>query len=249
MKFIALTIFPELIEAFWGNGILRRAITSGVIEATALNVRNYAAGRHRVTDDRPYGGGCGMVMKPEPLTAAIEAARGQAPEAMVILMSPQGRPFDQTTAVELAGREALILICGRYEGIDERVANRYVDAEISIGDYVLTGGELPAMVVMDAVTRLLPGTLGNEDSAEQDSFSNQRLDHAHYTRPPEFDGMQVPEVLQSGHHGEIAKWRLADALMRTLVKRPDLLDQGELSREERQLLEKWRSEIERITQR
>lgn len=249
MKFIVLTIFPELLEAFWTNGIMRRAVDSGAIETLAVNVRDYAFDRHRTTDDRPYGGGCGMVMKPEPLTAAIEAARQKAPKAPVIMLSPQGRPFDQAGAGELAAQKELILMCGRYEGIDERVVNRYVDAEISIGDYVLTGGELPAMVVMDAVTRLLPGALGNETSADQDSFCNQRLDHAHYTRPPEFEGQEVPQVLLSGHHEHIARWRVADALMRTLAKRPDLLHNTELSSEEIRLLEKWRLEIERITNR
>lgn len=190
-----------------------------------------------------------MVMKPEPLTAAIDAARQKAPQAPVIMLTPQGRPFDQAGANELAAQKELILMCGRYEGIDERVVNRYVDAEISIGDYVLTGGELPAMVVMDAVTRLLPGALGNETSADQDSFCNRRLDHAHFTRPPEFEGQQVPQVLLSGHHEHIAQWRQADALMRTLVKRPDLLHNTTLSSDEVRLLEKWRVEIERITSR
>jgi tRNA (guanine37-N1)-methyltransferase len=249
MKFIVLTIFPELLEAFWGNGIMRRAVESGAIDALAINIRDFAGGRHRVTDDRPYGGGCGMVMKPEPLIGAIEAAKEQAPQGQVIMLTPQGRPLDQDGARQLALQKELILICGRYEGIDERVANRYVDAEISIGDYVLTGGELPAMVLMDAVTRLLPGALGNESSAGQDSFYSQRLDHAHYTRPPQFQGQIVPEVLLSGHHEQIAHWRLADALMRTLVRRPDLLEDSPLSGEELGLLEKWRIEIERIISR
>ena len=247
MKFIVLTIFPELVEAFWGNGILRRAVDSNAIDPLAINIRDFAAGRHKVTDDRPYGGGCGMVMKPEPLTAAIQAARQKAPDAPVVMLTPQGRPFDQDAACELATRDALILICGRYEGIDERVANRYVDAEISIGDYVLTGGELPAMVVMDAVTRLLPGALGNEASANEDSFCHQRLDHAHYTRPPVFEGQEVPGVLLSGHHQQISRWRMADALMRTLVKRPDLLHGARLNDEELALLRQWRLDIERIT--
>jgi tRNA (guanine37-N1)-methyltransferase len=249
MKFIVLTIFPELLEAFWANGIMRRAVDSGAIETLAVNIRDFARDRHRTTDDRPYGGGCGMVMKPEPLAEAIESARQKAPKAPVIMLTPQGRPFDQAGAEALAAPNELILMCGRYEGIDERIASRYVDAEISIGDYVLTGGELPAMVVMDAVTRLLPGVLGNETSADQDSFRNQRLDHAHYTRPPEFEGRQVPRVLLSGHHEHIAQWRLADALMRTLVKRPDLLYDTPLSSEEIRLLEKWRIEIEQITAR
>ncbi|MGD8834811.1 MAG: tRNA (guanosine(37)-N1)-methyltransferase TrmD [Desulfobacteraceae bacterium] len=246
MKFVALTIFPELLQAFWDNGIMRRAAAEGIIVPTAINIRDYAKGRHRVTDDRPYGGGCGMVMKPEPLAAAIEAARQTAPSAPTILLSPQGRRFDQTMAKTLAGHDALILVCGRYEGIDERFTEQFVDLEISIGDFVLTGGELPAMVVMDTVTRLLPGALGNEDSAGQDSFEEQRLDHGHYTRPPEFKGKAVPEVLLTGHHDMIARWRQADALMRTLVRRPDLLRKKPIDSSDRALLKKWRQEIERL---
>lgn len=187
-----------------------------------------------------------MVMKPEPLTAAIEVARKTAPGAPTILLSPQGQRFDQAMAKSLAAYDELILVCGRYEGIDERFAERFVDFEISIGDFVLTGGELPAMVVMDAVTRLLPGALGNEDSADQDSFESHRLDHGHYTRPPVFEGQAVPEVLMAGHHGEIAKWRRADALMRTLVRRPDLLEKKPLDKEDTALLEEWRREIEQL---
>jgi tRNA (guanine37-N1)-methyltransferase len=169
-----------------------------------------------------------------------------AAEATVVLLSPQGRPFDQAMAGRLAVAPGLILVCGRYEGIDERVSERFVDLEISIGDYVLTGGELPAMVVMDAVTRLLPGALGNDTSAGQDSFGSERLDCAHYTRPPEFEGRSVPEVLLSGHHEEVAQWRRADALMRTLVKRPDLLEQAAFSEQELELLKLWRREIDRL---
>ncbi len=246
MKFIALTIFPELLQAFWDNGIMRRATADGIIEPAAINIRDHARGRHRVTDDRPYGGGCGMVMKPEPLADAIAAARQMAPEAPTILMSPQGRRFDQAMARELACQEALILVCGRYEGIDERVAEQFVDLEVSIGDFVLTGGELAAMTVMDAVTRLLPGALGNEDSADQDSFKDQRLDCGHYTRPPQFKGHGVPEVLLTGHHELITRWRRADGLMRTLVRRPDLLRLKPLDAEEIGLLEKWRREIDNL---
>jgi tRNA (guanine37-N1)-methyltransferase len=246
MKLIVLTIFPELLAAFWENGIMRRAVHSGTIEPEAINIRDHALGRHRVTDDRPYGGGCGMVMKPEPLAAALRSARESAPDATVVLLSPQGRPFDQAMAGRLAAAPGLIMICGRYEGIDERVSQQFVDLEISIGDYVLTGGELPAMVVMDAVTRLLPGALGNDASAGEDSFGADRLDCAHYTRPPEFEGRTVPEVLLSGHHEEVAQWRRADALMRTLVKRPDILGKGALSKREQELLKLWRREIDRL---
>ncbi|MDA8138467.1 MAG: tRNA (guanosine(37)-N1)-methyltransferase TrmD [Desulfobacteraceae bacterium] len=246
MKFVVLTIFPELIEAFWSSGIMRRARESGAAIAKVINIRDHAQGRHQVTDDRPYGGGCGMVMKPEPLSAAIRAAKQGAPQAPVILLSPQGRRFDQALAQELSTRPELILLCGRYEGVDERVSETLVDFEISLGDFVLTGGEVAAMAVMDATVRLLPGVLGNEDSADQDSFCNQRLDHAHFTRPPEFEGRQVPEVLLSGHHDLIAQWRRTDALLRTFAKRPDLLRQGRLSDEESALLRAWHREIECI---
>jgi tRNA (guanine37-N1)-methyltransferase len=246
MKFVVLTIFPELIQAFWDNGIMRRAVQGGSIETQALNIRDFAQGRHRVTDDRPYGGGCGMVMKPEPLSAAIRTAQDATPGAVTVLLTPQGRRFDQSVARQLADRAALIFVCGRYEGIDERISERAVDLELSIGDFVLTGGEVAAMAVMDAVTRLLPGVLGNEDSAEQDSFNHRRLDHAHYTRPPEFEGRAVPEVLLSGHHDRIAEWRRADALLRTLARRPDLLHGANLSTEEVALLRAWHRELERI---
>ena len=248
MNFVVLTIFPELLQAFWENGIMRRAVDSGTIRTQAINIRDHAKGRHRVTDDRPYGGGCGMVMKPEPLTEAIREARKAAPNAVTIALSPQGRPLDQAAARELAACEALILVCGRYEGIDDRVNEQSVDMEISIGDYVLTGGELPAMVLMDAVTRLIPGALGNETSADQDSFCSDRLDHAHFTRPPEFEDMAVPQVLLSGHHEMVSQWRRADGLMRTLAKRPDLLQGSALDKDDRKLLEKWRREIERLLQ-
>jgi tRNA (guanine37-N1)-methyltransferase len=245
MKLVALTIFPELLNAFWGNGMMRRAADEGVIDPLAINIRDYAAGRHRVTDDRPYGGGCGMVMKPEPLAAAIRAAKQIAAEAPVLLMSPQGERFDQSMASDLTVPDGLIFICGRYEGIDERITEQFVDLEVSMGDFVLTGGELAAMAAMDAVTRLLPGVLGNEDSAEQDSFSGHRLDTGHYTRPPDFEGHQVPDVLLSGHHERIARWRREDALMRTLVRRPDLLERKALDDDEVALLLKWQGEIEK----
>jgi tRNA (guanine37-N1)-methyltransferase len=248
MKLIALTIFPELMEAFWGSGMMRRAALDRAIEPLAVNIRDYASGRHRVTDDRPYGGGCGMVMKPEPLAAAIKAAQKRAPDAPVLLMSPQGKRFDQSMAEDLAECNGLIVICGRYEGIDERITEQYVDLEISMGDYVLTGGELAAMAVMDAVTRLLPGVLGNEDSAEQDSFCGHRLDTGHYTRPPDFEGRSVPDVLLTGHHERITQWRREDALMRTLVRRPDLLKQTPPDGDEVELLKKWQREIERLLQ-
>lgn len=246
MKFVVLTIFPELIHAFWENGIMRRAVAGGLIEPQAIDIRDFAQGRHRITDDRPYGGGCGMVMKPEPLAAAIQAAKIAAPDATVLQLSPQGKRFDQPMARQLVEAPGLIMICGRYEGIDERICAKFVDLEISIGDFVLTGGELPAMVVMDSLTRLIPGALGNEESAEMDSFSQGTLDHGHFTRPLDFEGHTVPQVLLSGHHELIAQWRRADALMRTLVKRPDLLYKKQLDEEDADLLQRWQAEIGRI---
>lgn len=248
MFLVALTIFPEMFAPFWNHGIVRRAIEAGKIRANAIDVRDFAEGRHRVTDDRPFGGGSGMVMKPEPLAGAIHSAKNRCPEALSVLLTPQGRVFDQRTAAELAREPGLILICGRYEGVDERVADRQIDLEISIGDYVLTGGELAAMIVMDAVVRLLPDVLGGADAAENDSFSDGLLEHAHYTRPRSFDGEGVPEVLLSGDHGRIDRWRRETALIRTLLKRPDLLERRSLSAEEKAFLKGWSRTIERIMQ-
>ncbi|MBI9083566.1 MAG: tRNA (guanosine(37)-N1)-methyltransferase TrmD [Desulfobacterales bacterium] len=246
MNFAVLTIFPEMFESFWNHGIVRRAVSSDLITAATINIRDYAQGRHRVTDDRPYGGGCGMVMKPEPLAAAIVAARSRQPESRVVLLSPQGRPFDQPTAEALATESGLILVCGRYEGVDERICQDHIDLEISIGDYVLTGGELAAMVVVDAVTRLIPGSLGGEDSADLDSFSTGLLEHAHYTRPRTFADEPVPDVLLSGNHKEIEDWRLETSLIRTFLKRQDLLEQRPLTPRETEILKNWCQDLERI---
>ena len=246
MNFVVLTIFPEMFDPFWEHGIVRRAIDHHKIFASTLNIRDFAEDKHQVTDDRPYGGGSGMVMKPEPLAGAIRAAKRKCPDAKTILLSPQGRVFDQAAANELAAFEGLILVCGRYEGVDERISDELIDDEISIGDYVLTGGELAAMVVIDAVTRQIPGTLGGEDAAEKDSFSNGLLEHAHYTRPQVFEGQAVPEVLRSGHHGAIENWRLESAVLRTLLKRPDLLESKLLSEPELDILEKWSRRLDEI---
>lgn len=248
MRYRVLTIFPELFEPFWSTGIVGRAKAAGRVDAEAVDIRDYAADRHRTVDDRPYGGGAGMVMKPEPLAAAIRATRARAPSATVVLLTPQGRPFRQRVARELARLDGLIFVCGRYEGIDERICRDFVDAELSVGDFVLTGGELPAMIVMDAVTRLLPGTLGGEGAAENDSFENGLLEHGHYTRPPVFEGEAVPDVLLSGNHAAIAAWRREDALIRTVLKRPDLIRERPLSPEELAILRKWGAEIEAIVQ-
>ncbi|MBL7180868.1 MAG: tRNA (guanosine(37)-N1)-methyltransferase TrmD [Desulfobacterales bacterium] len=246
MDFIVLTIFPEMFAPFWEHGIIKRAIDQNKIFAAAVNIRDYAKGRHRVTDDRPYGGGSGMVMKPEPLAAAIRAATSKAPSSRTILLTPQGRCFNQIVAHELASSQGLVLVCGRYEGVDERICHEFIDDEISIGDYVLTGGELAAMVIIDAVTRLIPGVLGGEDSAEKDSFSGDVLEHPHYTRPRVFEGAEVPEVLLSGHHKEIEKWRLEASLIRTFLKRKDLLENRLLSRVEIEILKTWCRDIEKI---
>lgn len=246
MNLSVLTIFPDLFDGFWNHGIIKRAIDGHKIVPATINVRDFAKGRHKVTDDRPYGGGCGMVMKPEPLTDAIAAARAATPAARTVLLTPQGRRFDQRTAQMLAAEKGLIFVCGRYEGVDERVYDHHIDLEVSIGDYVLTGGEVAAMVVMDAITRLIPGTLGNEDSAGNDSFSKDLLEHAHYTRPRTFEKEDVPDVLLSGNHGEIEKWRYETSLIRTLLKRPDLLKDRPMGKAEVKLLEKWRADIDGI---
>lgn len=244
MKVCILTLFPELFAPFWDHGIIRRAVQGNKLDPLTINIRDHAEGRHRVTDDRPYGGGCGMVMKPDPLSAALLEAKAGMPRATTLLLSPQGRPFDQELAQSLAALEALILVCGRYEGVDERFIDSHVDAEISIGDFVLTGGELAAMVVIDAVTRLIPGVLGNAGSAESDTFSDGLVEYAHYTRPPVFNNQPVPDVLLSGNHREIDRWRRESALIRTVLKRPDLLIERRLSSEERETIEKWRQTLD-----
>jgi tRNA (guanine37-N1)-methyltransferase len=246
MNFIVLTIFPEMFTPFWEHGIIKRAIDQNKICALAVNIRDFAEGRHRITDDRPYGGGSGMVMKPEPLAGAMRAAAKQAPYSRRILLTPQGRCFNQNVAQELASSEGLILVCGRYEGVDERICHEFIDDEISIGDYVLTGGELAAMVIIDAVTRLIPGTLGGEDSAAKDSFSDGVLKHSQYTRPRVFEGAEVPEVLLSGNHKEIEKWRLETSLIRTFLKRQDLLKGRPLSEPEIEIFKKWCRDIEKL---
>jgi tRNA (guanine37-N1)-methyltransferase len=218
-----LTLFPRMVRAPLEESILGKALAKGLLRVEVTDIRDYAEGKHRVTDDVPYGGGAGMVMKPEPLVAAIEAARQRQPGARVVLLSPQGAPFAQGKAQEMAGREALVLVCGRYEGVDERVLG-WVDEEISLGDFVLNGGEIAALAVIEAVARLVPGVLGNELSAQAESFSAEGLlEGPQYTRPPEFRGLKVPEVLLSGDHGKIARWRKEQAVARTRERRPDLL--------------------------
>jgi tRNA (guanine37-N1)-methyltransferase len=232
-----------MIEAGLAEGVVSRGIARGLIDVGVHDLRTFTADRHRTVDDVPYGGGPGMVMKPEPLVRAveeIEASRG-APDA-VVLLTPQGRPFRQAEAVRLCGLSHVVLLCGRYEGMDERVRELAATDELSIGDYVLSGGELAALVVIDAVSRLIPGVVGDEQSVEQDSFANGLLDYPHYTRPAEFGGLKVPDVLLSGHHADVRRWRRKTALARTLERRPDLLDAATLGDEDRALLEEIRGD-------
>ncbi len=236
MRFDVISLFPDLFRILVGQGVVGRALERGIAELHLWNPRDYTRDPHRTVDDRPYGGGPGMVMKVAPLQAAIEDARRIAPDSEVAYVTPQGRTLVQDTIAEIAAKPGWILIAGRYEGIDERLVERYVDAEWSIGDYVVSGGELPAMVVMDAVMRLLPGTLGHGDSARQDSYVDGLLDFSHYTRPETVAGARVPQVLLSGDHRAIARWRLQQALGRTWLRRPELLERRGLSAEEEALL-------------
>jgi tRNA (guanine37-N1)-methyltransferase len=221
LSFTAITIFPGMFDSFVGHSILKRAIEKGLIEVRTIDPRDFATDRHRMTDDTPYGGGQGMVMKPEPLVLAIEQARSPAPSARVILLTPQGKVFTQETARRLAREQNIVLVCGRYEGIDERV-KEFVDEEISVGDYTLSGGEPAANVVVDAVARLVPGVLGNENSALEESFAEGLLEYPQYTRPEDFRGLKVPEVLLSGDHARVRQWRREQSLARTRERRPDL---------------------------
>ncbi len=237
MRFDVVSLFPEMFSVVRDYGVTGRAVERGLVELALWNPRDYARDRHRSVDDRPYGGGPGMVMMIEPLRDAIHCARAASgSDVKVIALSPQGRPLNQAALRDLATRQRMILVAGRYEGIDERLLEMEVDEEYSIGDYVLSGGELAAMVLIDGITRLLPGVLGHQDSAQQDSFERGLLDCPHYTRPEEFEGRRVPEVLLGGNHAYIARWRLQQALGRTWQRRPELLEGAELSDEERELL-------------
>ena len=240
MRIDVITLFPEAMAELVNVGVTGRAIRDGNVDMQCWNPREFARDRHRSVDDRPYGGGPGMVMMVEPLRSAIRAARAMQPESPVSLMSPQGRGLDQEAVQGLAGRTGLILVCGRYEGIDERLIELEIDEEWSIGDYVLSGGELAAAVIIDAVTRLQPGTLGDAQSAEQDSFSDGLLDHPHYSRPESAAGLDVPPVLLSGNHEEIRRWRKQQSLGRTWLRRPDLLEGRELDSEAEELLQAFR---------
>ncbi len=244
MKIAVITLFPEMFAAITDYGVSGRAVKQGLVELKYFNPRDWTLDKHQTVDDRPYGGGPGMVMKVQPLQDALAAAKTWAEGAQVIYLSPQGPPFEQSVAAELAEAGNLVLLAGRYEGVDERLLEREVDREISIGDYVLSGGELAAMVVVDAVARLIPGALGHAQSAEQDSFSEGLLDCPHYTRPEELAGQVVPAVLMSGNHKNIRLWRHKQALGRTWLRRPDLLDKIELSEEQQALLTDFRRDLE-----
>ncbi len=243
MMFDIITIFPEIFNAYLNEGIIKRALQRKIIEINVHNLRDYTTDKHRTVDDYPYGGGAGMVMKPEPFFSAVEAICPEKSERRVIMLSPAGVKFNQDMASSLSkDSRRLIFLCGRYEAIDERVKTNLADDEISIGDYILTGGELPALVIIDAIARLIPDVLGDKHSAEVDSFSWGILDYPHYTRPQVFRNMVVPEVLLSGNHKDIQKWRRKEALRRTLKRRPDLLEKVRLSDEDYELLREIKEE-------
>ncbi|MCI0713632.1 MAG: tRNA (guanosine(37)-N1)-methyltransferase TrmD [Chloroflexi bacterium] len=242
MRFDILTLFPDMFAGPLTESILAKAREKELINIHLTNIRDYATDKHHITDDTPYGGGGGMVMKVDPVVHAVEDVVGQGAEVPVLLMSPQGRVFNQRIAQELAQHERLVLVCGRYEGVDERVRELVITDEISIGDYVITGGELAAMVIVDAVSRLVPGVLGARWGAEDDSHATGLLEYPHYTRPAEFRGLGIPEVLISGHHANVEKWRRQESLRRTLKRRPDLLETAELSDEDRAFLDSLRNE-------
>ncbi|MFC4354432.1 tRNA (guanosine(37)-N1)-methyltransferase TrmD [Chryseomicrobium palamuruense] len=239
MKIQILSLFPEMFEGVFGHSILNKAQEQGRVELAVTNFRDYSTNKHKQVDDYPYGGGAGMVLKPEPLFAAVEDLKAKAEKPpRVILMCPQGERFTQKKAEELANEDSLLFICGHYEGYDERIREHLVTDEISLGDFVLTGGELAAMTVIDSVVRLLPDVLGNQVSHQDDSFSTGLLEHPQYTRPADFNGLKVPEVLLSGNHAKIEKWRRDESLRRTLERRPDLLETAELTEEDRAFLKK-----------
>jgi tRNA (guanine37-N1)-methyltransferase len=242
MHYEIVTIFPRIFDAYLSEGIMRRAIQQGLITVKIHNLRDFTTDRHRTVDDYPYGGGPGMVMKPEPFFRAVESIKADGLETYTIMLTPQGVRFHHEMAVALSReKRRLLFLCGRYEAIDERV-RKLADLEVSIGDYVLTGGELPALVIIDGVVRFLPGALGDAHSADEESFSRGILDYPHYTRPPEYEGLRVPDVLISGNHREIARWRKGEALRRTWQRRPDLLERASLSEEERIFLSEIKEE-------
>ena len=245
MKFDVVTIFPRMIDAGLAEGVVGRGVEKGIVDVRVHDLRTFTTDRHRTVDDVPYGGGPGMVMKVEPFVRALETIRAErgAPDA-VVLLSPQGRRFDQGEARRLSGLGHVVLLCGRYEGIDERVRELVATEELSIGDFVVSGGETPALIVIDAVSRLVPGVVGDEQSVAEESFSRGLLDYPHYTRPADVEGRRVPDVLLSGHHAEVRRWRRKAALVRTLERRPELLADAALDEEDRRLLEEIKKESE-----
>lgn len=250
MDFMILTLFPDFVNSFLRHGMILRGIEKELITGGCINIRDFSSDRHNSVDDRPYGGGSGMVMKPEPLQAAINHAKKNRPESKVVLMTPRGTRFSQKKALEFASdNKGLIFVCGRYEGIDERVHKTLVDEELSIGDFVMTGGELASMIIIDAVARLIPGVLGSCDSFKADSFSDDRLEYEQYTRPEEFEGLKVPDVLLSGDHEKIRLWRKRSSLEHTFLKRPDLFKQNKLSAEEKAIVKQWCQELEKLVNR
>jgi len=243
MRFDIITIFPEIFDAYLDESILKRAIEKKIIEVKIHNLRDFTTDKHRTVDDYPYGGGPGMVMKPEPFFSAIESIKADDIPRHTVMLSPQGKTFNQNMALSMAKENRnLIFICGRYEAIDERVRESLVDEEISIGDYILTGGELPALVIIDGITRLVPGVLGDERSTLEESFMWGMLDYPHYTRPPDFRGLKVPDVLLSGNHKAISLWRRKEALRRTMLRRPDLIEKVSLTDEDYKLLREIKEE-------
>lgn len=237
VRFDLLSVFPGMFASVFAYSLLKNAQGKKLIDIRVHDIRHYSSDKHRMTDDAPYGGGGGMVMKVEPIDRALQAVAPDRDQALIVLLTPQGETFHQRIAEELATHRQIVLICGHYEGIDERIRSHLVDREISIGDYVLTGGELPAMVLVDAVARLVPGVLGNAASSQMDSFAMELLEYPQYTRPAEYRNWKVPDVLISGHHGEIEKWRRRESLRRTLARRPDLLKQAGLSADDLSMLE------------
>ncbi len=243
MIFDVLTIFPGIFQSPFSESLLKKALEKGILQIRTKNLRDYAEDKHRMTDDYPYGGGAGLVMKPEPVIRAVEEIKTQYPEARSVLLTPQGAPLHQKVARELSLHPHWILICGRYEGLDERVRLVAVDREISIGDYILTGGEIPALVLIDAVSRYIPGVLGCSESVEEESFAEGLLEYPQYTRPPVFRNMAVPEVLLSGNHAQIERWRRRESLRRTLIRRPDLLERAALSEEDLEILAELKTQM------
>ncbi|HMA58918.1 MAG TPA: tRNA (guanosine(37)-N1)-methyltransferase TrmD [Halanaerobiales bacterium] len=245
MRFDILTLFPEMFNGPFSDSMIKKARENGIIDINLIDIRDYTTDKHNTADDYPYGGGAGMVLKVEPIYYALaDITEDFSQSTTNILLTPRGQKLDQSMVKDLSGKDRLVLICGHYEGIDERIRNNFVDQEVSIGDYVLTGGEIPAMVLVDAVARLLPGVLGHDESKKNDSFYNGILDYPHYTRPQEFKGMEVPEILLSGNHQLVDRWRKKEALKRTYLMRPDLIENTELTQDQQELLREIKQDIE-----